>query len=169
MSNDSNFSRPAVATSELGDRIRNLTSQLRQERDVQIKATSRILGAAAQIVVNHDRLVNEVVDMLEEDLDQQPQFQPSEPYTVDRLKRQFKSFKDAKTHFNLKAASWDALAAKLNATSIPSSPKTLEFQDSIMQNSTAQRLDEIEQELQRLRNDFNQTLDLLNVIVKKLS
>ena len=35
-------------------------------------------------------------------------------YTVEQLKKQFQSFKDAKVHFNLKAVSWTALVEKLN-------------------------------------------------------
>ncbi|PLZ95451.1 hypothetical protein CI594_14765, partial [Fischerella thermalis CCMEE 5196] len=58
---------------KLGDQIRNIANRLKQETEVQIKATSRILGAAAQISENHERLINEVVDMVEEDLNQQTQ------------------------------------------------------------------------------------------------
>ncbi|PZV03639.1 MAG: hypothetical protein DCF22_26045 [Leptolyngbya sp.] len=162
MSNDSDTIRPTVVTSALGDRIRNLTSQLRQERDVQIKATSRILGAAAQIAVNHDRLIDQVVDMVEADLDQQTQLQPSTPHTGEQLKQQFKSLKDAKAHFNLKANSWDALAAKLNEASIDSSPKAANAQDSVVQ-----RLAAIEQELLLLRGDMNQVLNLLTLLVEQ--
>jgi len=160
MSDDLDSIHPIPVTSALGDRIRNLTSQLRQERDVQIKATSRILGAAAQMAVNHDRLINQVVEMVEEDLDQQSQLQPSEPYTVERLKQQFKSLKDAKTHFNLKANSWDALAAKLNEAPTSPAPST--------QDTVSQRLDAIEQELQLLRGDMNQALKLLTLLVEKI-
>ncbi|MBM0745249.1 hypothetical protein JOY44_27645 (plasmid) [Phormidium sp. CLA17] len=163
MSNDSDTIRPTVVTSALGDRIRNLTSQLRQERDVQIKATSRILGAAAQIAVNHDRLIDQVVEMVEDDLDQQTQLKPSAPRTGEQLKQQFKSLKDAKAHFNLKANSWDALAAKLNEASIDSSPKAANAQDSMVQ-----RLAAIEQEIQLLRGDMNQVLNLLSLLVEKL-
>lgn len=153
-----------TATSALGDRIRHLTSQLRQERDVQIKATSRILGSAAQIAVNYDRLIDQVVNMVEADLDQQHPLQPSHPYTGDRLRQQFNSLKDAKTHCNLKANSWNALAAKLNQTSIPPVPKTTSSQDAV-----TQRLDAIEQELQLLRGDLNQVLNLLTVLIDQPS
>ena len=163
MSDDLEPIHPTPVTSALGDRIRNLTSQLRQERDVQIKATSRILGAAAQMAVNHDRLIDQVVEMVEEDLDQQSQLQPSEPYTVNRLKQQFQSLKDAKAHFNLKANSWDTLAAKLNETSAPSGSKS-----SPSQNAVTQRLEAIEQELQLLRGDLNHVLNLLTRLVDKL-
>lgn len=163
MNDDLEPIHPSPITSALGDRIRNLTSQLRQERDVQIKATSRILGSAAQMTVNHDRLINQVVEMVEEDLDQQSQLPPSEPYTVDRLKQQFKSLKDAKAHFNLKASSWDALAAKLNEAPTSPAPKTTSTQDGV-----TQRLDAIEQELQLLRGDLNHVLNLLMRLVDKL-
>ena len=164
MSNDSDTIRPTVVTSALGDRIRDLTSQLRQERDVQIKATSRILGAAAQIAVNHDRLIDQVVDMVEDDLDQQTQLQPSATHTSEQLKQQFKSLKAAKAHFNLKATSWDALAAKLNEAPIDSSPKAANAQDSVVE-----RLAAIEQELLLLRGDMNQVLNLLTLLVEQRS
>ncbi len=164
MSNDSDTIRPTVVTSALGDRIRNLTSQLRQERDVQIKATSRILGAAAQIAVNHDRLIDQVVEMVEDDLDQQTQLQPSSTHTGEQLKQQFKSLKAAKAHFNLKANSWDALAAKLKEAPINSSPKAANAKDSVVQ-----RLAAIEQEIQLLRGDMNQVLNLLTLLVEQRS
>ncbi len=163
MSDDLDPIHPTPVTSALGDRIRNLTSQLRQERDVQIKATSRILGAAAQIAVNHDRLIDQVVEIAEADLDQQSQLQPSEPYTTDRLKQQFKSLKDAKAHFNLKASSWDALAAKLNQTSALPTPPSVSNQDAVIQ-----RLDAIEQELHLLRSDMNQILSLFTGLMNQL-
>lgn len=166
MSDDLNSIHATPVTSALGDRIRNLTSQLRQERNVQIKATSRILGAAAQMAINHDRLIDQVVEMVEEDLEQQNQFQPGEPYTSDRLKHQFKSLKDAKAHFNLKASSWDALAAKLNATSAPAKSPS---KNVISQDIVAQRLDAIEQDLQILRGDMNQVLHSLALLIQKLS
>lgn len=164
MSDDLDYIHPTPGTSTLGDRIRSLTSQLRQERDVQIKAASRILGTAAQIAVNHDHLIDQVVEMVESDLDQQSQLQPSELYTVERLKQKFKSLKDAKAHFNLKAASWDALAAKLNETS-PAAKAVSKKRRS--QDDVAQCLDEITQELQLLRGDMNQVLQALAVLLEK--
>lgn len=164
MSDDLEPIHSTPVTSALGDRIRNLTSQLRQERDVQIKATSRVLGAAAQIAVNHDRLIDQVVEIVEEDLNQKSQLQSTELYTVDSLKQQFKSLKNAKAHFNVKANSWDTLAAKLNETSTSPSPKATSTQDTV-----AQRLDTIEQELQLLRGDMNQVLNSLATLIEKLS
>lgn len=152
-----------VAASVLGDRIRNLTSQLRQERDVQIKATARVLGAAAQIATNHDHLIEQVVEMVETDLNQPNQRLSSAPYTVDRLKQQFKSLKDAKTHFNLKANSWDALVSKLNEPSVVPSQKSISSPDAV-----TQKLDSIEQELQCLQRNMSQVLNLLTVIMEKL-
>ncbi len=99
---------------KLGEQIRNIADRLKQETDVQIKATSRILGAAAQISENHDRLINEVVDMVEEDLNQQTQTYQRYIYTVEILKKQFKTLREAKDHFKLKATSWESLANKLN-------------------------------------------------------
>jgi hypothetical protein len=98
----------------LGDQIRSIADRLKQETDVQIKATSRILGAAAQIAENHDRLISEVVDMVESDLNVEKQVSPKHTYTVDILKQQFKTLRDAKAHFNLKVSSWESLVNKLN-------------------------------------------------------
>jgi hypothetical protein len=64
MSNDPPPMTQPVPKLSLGDRIRGIANQLRQENDVQIKATSRILGAAAQIAQNHDHLIDEVVEMV---------------------------------------------------------------------------------------------------------
>jgi hypothetical protein len=107
---------------KLGEQIRNIADRLKKETEVQIKATSRILGAAAQISENHDRLINEVVDMVEEDLNQQNQMYQKEIYTVDILKKQFKTLREAKEHFKLKATSWESLTHKLND---PSSQKLI--------------------------------------------
>ncbi|WP_448269365.1 hypothetical protein [Nostoc sp. DSM 114159] len=109
----------------LGDQIRNIADRLKQETDVQITATSRILGAAAQIAENHDQLINEVVDMVESDIDVEKQVSQKHIYTVDLLKQQFKTLRDAKAHFNLKVTSWESLANKLNAAS---------FQTTTIQN-----------------------------------
>ncbi|MDZ8262208.1 hypothetical protein [Nostoc sp. ChiQUE01b] len=105
------------AKARLGDQIRSIADRLKQETDVQIQATSRILGAAAQIAENHDRLINEVVDMVESDLNVEKQVYQKHIYTVDILKQQFKTLRDAKTHFNLKVTSWESLVNKLNAAS----------------------------------------------------
>lgn len=166
MSEDLESIHPIPVTSALGDRIRTLTSQLRQERDVQIKATSRILGAAAQMAVNHDRLIDQVVEMAETDLDQQSQLPSSEPYTVASLKQRFKSIKEAKAHFNLKASGWDDLVTKLNT---PPAPATAPVQKGMTQEIVAQRLEAVEQELQLLRADMNQVLNLLTVLIENQS
>ncbi|MBD2353734.1 hypothetical protein H6G41_03685 [Tolypothrix sp. FACHB-123] len=99
---------------KLGDQIRSIADRLKQETDVQIKATSRILGAAAQISENYDKLVDEVVDMVEEDLNQQLQITQKYFYTADILKQKFKTLREAKAHFQLKVNSWESLAKKLN-------------------------------------------------------
>ncbi|ABA22386.1 conserved hypothetical protein [Trichormus variabilis ATCC 29413] len=102
----------------LGNQIRSIADRLKQETEVQIKATSRILDAAAQISQNHERLINEVVEMVEEDLEQESQIFPRQIYKVDILKQQFKTLREAKSHFNLKVNSWEALANKLNEQSL---------------------------------------------------
>lgn len=117
MSNKSLPSTQKKGKAKLGDQIRNIADRLKQETDVQIQATSRILGAAAQIAENHDRLINEVVDMVESDLNAEKHVSNKHTYTVDILKQQFKTLRDAKAHFNLKVSSWESLANKLNAAS----------------------------------------------------
>ncbi|MBN3962470.1 hypothetical protein [Nostoc sp. NMS8] len=117
MSNKSLPTTQKQGKARLGDQIRNIADRLKQETDVQIQATSRILGAAAQIAENHDRLIHEVVDMVESDLNAEKQVNQKHIYTVDILKQQFKTLRNAKAHFNLKVSSWESLVNKLNATS----------------------------------------------------
>jgi hypothetical protein len=159
---------PAPSSSRLGDRIRGVAAQLRQESDIQIKATSRILAASAQIAHNHDQLIAEVVDMVEDDLAQQgpeptAKLSSAVPYTVERLKQQFPKLEQAKAHFGIKAGSWDKLVAKLNqplpaeAAALPPNPDTL-----------LQRLDKLEHQMQTLQNDLQQVLGLLNAIAQKV-
>lgn len=165
--------------SSLGDRIRTIADQLRQEDEVQIKATSRILGAAAKLAENHDRLIDEVVEMVEDDLDQAAEFTAIEPYTVEQLQQQFKSFNDAKAHFNLTARSWAGLVDKLNeqlqthqtteppaAKSRQSIPKT---PGNAAQDSVAQRLEGIERDIQIMQTDINRVVQLLELLIKQVS
>jgi hypothetical protein len=159
----------------LSDRIRGIANELRQENDVQIKVTSRILGAAAQIAQNHDRLINEVVEMVEEDLGQQSQSEFSElyipeSYTVEQLQQQFKTLKDAKAHFGgIKAASWVALASKLNAQSKSRHVSTSNSPNSLdPPNSLDQRLETLAHEVQTMRETINEVLQLLNLIARKI-
>jgi hypothetical protein len=58
----------APKPTRLGDRIRAIANDLRDENDEQKKIAARILGAAAQMAQNYDNLVGEVVDMVGEDL-----------------------------------------------------------------------------------------------------
>jgi hypothetical protein len=115
MSNKSLPTTQKKGKARLGDQIRTIADRLKQETDVQIKATSKILGAAAQIAENHDRLINEVVDMVESDLNAEKQVYQKHIYSVDILKQQFKTLRDAKAYFNLKVSSWESLVNKLNA------------------------------------------------------
>ncbi len=166
MSNNPDPLTPSNRASKFGDRIRDIASQLRQEKEVQIQGTARILGAAAKLAANQDQLIDEVVEMVEEDLDRQSQ--PSKTsqaigYTIEQLKQQFNSLKTAKAHFGLKANSWQALADKLNGsatTSIKTSSKP--------SNLIEQRLTSIEQELQLMRTDMRQIVELLEILVIQL-
>ncbi len=167
MNNDSVSIVPITPKSTFGDRIRILANQLRQENAVQIKATSRILGAAAKLAENHDRLIDEVVEMVEEDLDQQSQIPQSQLYTVEQLKQQFAKLSDAKTHFGIKASSWNALVEKLNEQ-IPAAPPSSRPSAYPPQDAICQRLEAIEQEIQSLQGDMTQVLKLLHLMVEKL-
>ena len=148
--------------SNFGDRIRGIADQLRQETHIQIKATSRILGAAAQISENHDRLINEVSDMVQEDLDQASALESMEPITTEQLKQQFKTLVQAKTYFDVKASSWVALTEKVNA-------KTEQPLPSLEKSSVSQRLEAIDIDLKTLRTDLNQVIKMLAVIAEKVS
>jgi len=145
----------------LGDRLRNIASQLRQENEIQIKATARILGAAAQMAQNHDQLIDKVVEIVQEDLAQSQK--PTDLYTVQNLQQQFKTLKAAKAHFQVKASSWATLVEKLNAASATPSPP-----ESPLQSTVVQRLEGIEQEIQTIRQELTQIHQLLAVFLQKL-
>ena len=145
--------------STYGDRIRKVADQLKQETQLQIKVTSRILGAAAQISQNYDRLIDQVSEMIQEDLAQE---ETVEIVTIDQLKKQFKTLSEAKKHFNLKANSWTALTDKLNQL-IDVSPL------DIKQSSVPQRLESIESQLKLLGDDLSQVINLLAIILDKVS
>ncbi len=141
----------------VGKTIRKIADQLKQESNLQIKVTSQILGAAAQISENHDRLIDEVVDMVEEDLDHRAQTYKADKFTVDVLKQQFKTFGEAKSHFELKANSWATLSDKLNSLSDQSSIVT-----HCSKTSVTNRLEIIEHEIRIMRTEVSQVLFLLH-------
>lgn len=149
----------------LGDRLRGIAEELRQETDTQIKATSRILGAAAQMAQNHDRLIGEVVDMVEEDLDPREQSEVLAPDDVSDLKKKFKTLKAAKAHFGIKANSWEVLITKLNernGISVHSETGIL----NPVQNEVLKRLSAIEQDMKSLQESIEQVVELLREIAK---
>ncbi|OLP19838.1 hypothetical protein BST81_03430 [Leptolyngbya sp. 'hensonii'] len=157
---------PPPGKKSLGDKIRGIADQLRQDTEVQIKATSRILGAAAQIAQNHDRLIDEVTEMVEQDLEQEEQAQRiakaigslPQTYTEETLKQQFKTLNQAKAHFDIKANSWAALAAKLNqAPAVKSAPSP--------QQDVLSRLEGIEAEVTELRAQVTQVLTIVTEIL----
>jgi hypothetical protein len=143
----------------LGDRLRGIAQELRQETDTQIKATSRILGAAAMIAQNHDQLIGEVVEMVEEDLERG---QSVVTYSVAVLKQQFKTLKAAKAHFGIKANSWDTLAAKLNEGNSYTADVLDPCQDEI-----SRRLGEVEAAVKSLQASVDQVLGLLQQMVDR--
>lgn len=143
----------------LGDRLRGIAQELRQETDTQIKATSRILGAAAMIAQNHDQLIGEVVEMVEEDLERG---QVVVTYNVAVLKQQFKTLKAAKDHFGIKANGWDALVAKLNE----GSSYTADILDP-SQDQVSRRLGEVEAAIKSLQVSMDQVLGLLQQMVDR--
>lgn len=166
MGNDSASIISASQPATLGDRLRSIAAELRQETDTQIKATSRMLGAAAQIAQNHDQLIGEVVEMVEEDLSRRDQSEAPTTYQVLGLKQEFKTLKAAKAHFGIKANSWDALATKLNETNgIFASNET-----GIPNNTPSQvleRLDAIELKIISLQGSIEQVLELLQEMAKQ--
>jgi hypothetical protein len=166
VSNDSTLSSSSKGT--LGDRIRSIAAQLREEDTVQIKATSRILGAAAKLAENHDRLIDEVVDMVQEDLAQKDQGTFSEVYTVEQLKQQFKRLSDAKAHFGIRAKGWQALVDKLNNQTAPSSAKSPSTSaHESYQDKVIQRIELIERDMQTMRKDLTHVMELLASLLEK--
>lgn len=154
--------RQTQGKQKLGDRVRTIADRLKQETEVQIKATSRILGAAAQIVENHDRLIDEVVDMVEEDIDQGTHAQPTNIYTVDLFKQQFKTLREAKARFGIKASSWVEFVHKVNNLSIPNQLSSEQSQISV-----TERLDLIESELKIMRNQLGEISSLLKQLLDR--
>jgi signal recognition particle GTPase len=142
-----------------GEKVRKIADQLKQETNLQIKATSRILGAAAQIANNHDRLIDEVVEMVEEDLIQQDSAPQPIEYTIATLKEQFKSLNEAKLHFGVKASSWAALVNKLNGgeSTAQASNTTSQSEASLI----SKRLDAIESEIQVMHVELRKIFLLL--------
>jgi hypothetical protein len=166
MGNDSASIISASQPATLGDRLRGIANELRQETDTQIKATARILGAAAQMAQNHDQLIGEVVEMVEEDLTRREQSEAPVTYDVAALKQEFKTLKAAKAHFGVKANSWDALATKLNeANKIPVRSET-EIPNHVP-SQVLDRLDAIEREMMSLRGSMDQVLGLLQEMAKQ--
>jgi hypothetical protein len=161
----SQLSTATVQTESLGDQVRKLADQLKEESALQIKVTSRILGAAAQISENHDRLITEVTEMVEEDLDRTIFIQTTNSHTVEQLKQTFKKLEDAKSHFGVKASSWGALVAKLNNLSDQPNLPSSSNQPSNAKESIPERLDSIEHELKILRTDTSQILLLLQKLI----
>uniref|UniRef100_B8HW46 Uncharacterized protein n=1 Tax=Cyanothece sp. (strain PCC 7425 / ATCC 29141) TaxID=395961 RepID=B8HW46_CYAP4 len=151
----------------LGNKVREIAAQLRQEDALQIKATSRILGAAAKIAINHDRLIAEVVDMVQADLARQSAEQQSadsdllqekgnpQSYTLAQLKQQFGTLAKAKTHFGISVRSWADLIQKLNGSS---------EQKQADSEPMLERLQQIEDEIKMIRADVNQILFLLKQV-----
>jgi ATP-dependent Lon protease len=146
--------------SGLGSKIRHIADQLAQETDIQIKATSSILSAAAKISNNHDRLIREVVDMIEKDLDNQTRVSQTTSFTGDMLKQQFGTLSEAKSHFGLTANSWATLANKLNNSSIQTPISTHQTKISV-----SKRLDAIEGEIKTMRTEINQIFFLLKQLI----
>jgi hypothetical protein len=165
MGNDSASIVSASQSTTLGDRLRGIAEELRQETDTQIKATSRILGAAAQMAQNHDRLIGEVVEMVEEDLDRREQSEILAPYDVSDLKKEFKTLKAAKAHFGIKANSWEVLATKLNETNRISVHSETGIPNPT-QNEVLKRISAIEQDMKSLQGSMEQVLGLLREIVR---
>jgi hypothetical protein len=146
---------PDLPKSGLGDRIRNLTQQLREADQVQTEATVRILKAAAVMSQNYDRLVDEVVEVVEHDL-VQPVKVGGDTYTEQALKQQFSSLKEAKSHFNIPARSWSVLVDKLNerATAAPT--------NAAPPVDLVQRVMALEASVDMMREEMSQIRALLN-------
>jgi hypothetical protein len=150
---------PIKPKQTLGEQVRKIADQLKQETHLQIKATSRILGAAAQIAENHDRLIDEVTDMVEDDLHRQSQASQPKTYTSETLTQEFKTLREAKAHFELKANSWEALANKLNSLADQKSA-SIDTQTSVLE-----RLATIENDIKVVQSKTNEVLLLLKQLI----
>ncbi len=58
-----------VKPSKAGDSLRAIADRIEAQNAVEKMALARILGAAAAIAENHDRLITEVSETLQADLD----------------------------------------------------------------------------------------------------
>jgi septal ring factor EnvC (AmiA/AmiB activator) len=70
-------------------------------------------------------------------------------YTVAELKKQYKTLAAAKSFYNIKAKSWDALAEKLNAKSISPEPSQTDYSKETFPDRTA----ELQAEIDRLKTE----------------
>jgi hypothetical protein len=94
---------------------------------------------------------NEVVDMVEEDLNQQTQIYQRHIYTVDILKQQFRTLREAKDHFKLKASSWESLAKKLNDPSFQTLiPEQKPQSDQGLTNNSVRKVEHDRNEIEGL-------------------
>lgn len=144
----------------IGNKVRQLAEKIERETQIQIKATSRILGAAAQMSENHDRLINEVVDMVKEDLEEETQSTQTTFYTVDSLKQKYKTLNQAKAHFGIKANSWASFTDKLNQRH-----HSKKNQNNLYKSLVLERFDLLEKEIKKIKVDMNRILSLLNQII----
>lgn len=76
---------PAPKRKGLVARLKDDIATLKTETEVQKKATARILGAAAQMSQNQEKLIDEVVDMVEDDLKKQKRIKGSRKRRTDSL------------------------------------------------------------------------------------
>ncbi|NJK59848.1 MAG: hypothetical protein HC918_05795 [Oscillatoriales cyanobacterium SM2_1_8] len=141
----------------MGDRLREVADRLTTEREVQIKATARILGAAAQMAQNHDRLIAEVSDMVQEDLATQT------ARRVAQLQEEFGTLKAAKAHFGGKARSWQDLAAKW-----PSAVEVLALPAAVTEPPPTVSLESQLQELQVQVGQLQGQISVLQQAVARL-
>lgn len=151
---------PTKSTETLGEKLRKIADQLKEESDLQIRVTSRILGASAQIAENQDRLIDEVADMIEEDLHLKNNEHLINTYTVESLKKQFRTLVEATSHFGLKTNKWADLVSKLNNSS-----EQNETSAKHIKTSTPDRLETIENEIRILRTQTSQILVLLQRLI----
>ena len=140
--------------------VREIADNLKNETNIQVKATSKILSNAAKIAVNQDQLIDEIVDVVIEDLDTVQQTKESRLYIIGLLKKKYGTFHNAKSHLGVKARSWSALINKLNNQSIIENRNNNETKLSLNE-----RLSSIETEIENI----NYRVDQLFVLLKQIS
>ena len=170
--NDSTGSAKPSRKKRFSDSIRQTIDDLQAEDQLQTRITSRILGAAAQISDNHERLIEQVAEVARDDLEKMEALS-AQRHTPEGLKQEFQTLNCAKAHFEIKARSWSALAKKLNGTNdARQSPAQhsakAEGKRAERETELSERLARLEEKLEKMQADLSLVLQLLSTLIHPL-